>query len=307
MSSLGLNGCGPQPSDGVTARAQIEVPAVIKGAPGQSAPALWQITDEDTTLYLFGSIHFLMPDTIWQTPLIKEKFEMADIVYFEVDMTMEEQLKAAPLQKKWGTLAAGKSLKDFYTDKELKEINDFALSLNLPPAMFTPLRPWVVFSTLSIYQIMSVGADPSKGVDMILTNKAIDAGKERRFFATWEEQIRILADLPDEAAAEVLLLAAREGKDTPELFIEMLEDWRLGYAEKLAALMTKDQEKLEHGALFLDQLLYQRNANWAEELSRVLREEEGIIFVAVGAGHLAGEKSVQDYMLQYGYEAIRLQ
>ena len=39
----------------------------------------------------------------------------------------------------------------------------------------------------------------------------------------------------------------------------------------------------------------QRNANWAEWIDTRL-DTPGTVFVAVGAGHLAGTKSVQDYL-----------
>ena len=45
-------------------------------------------------------------------------------------------------------------------------------------------------------------------------------------------------------------------------------------------------------------LLYDRNANWAEWIEARLNSTPGTVFIAVGAGHLAGERSVQDYLAE---------
>ena len=53
-------------------------------------------------------------------------------------------------------------------------------------------------------------------------------------------------------------------------------------------------------------LLYDRNANWAECIDERL-DTPGTVFIAVGAGHLAGEKSVQDYLAGRDIAVTRIQ
>ena len=43
--------------------ATLAEPAAAKGR-----PALWQVSDRDTTIYLFGTIHLLPKDYAWRTP-----------------------------------------------------------------------------------------------------------------------------------------------------------------------------------------------------------------------------------------------
>ena len=55
--------------------------AVIAGAPApvmaQDAaaetgkPALWVVRDADSTIYLFGTVHLLRPETVWNSPVVK--------------------------------------------------------------------------------------------------------------------------------------------------------------------------------------------------------------------------------------------
>ena len=55
-----------------------------------------------------------------------------------------------------------------------------------------------------------------------------------------------------------------------------------------------------------ERLLYQRNRDWAKWVVKRL-DQPGTVFVAVGAGHLAGERSVQDYLAQAGTKVVRVQ
>src|SRR5690606_34298716 len=59
---------------GLTACATAETPP--RGAiPG---PALWQLADEDTTIYLFGTVHALPKDKDWFDSRIERAFAAAD-------------------------------------------------------------------------------------------------------------------------------------------------------------------------------------------------------------------------------------
>src|SRR6476469_3500200 len=48
-----------------------QVPAQAR-APHIATPALWEVSDADTTIYLFGTIHLLPSDLQWQTPQLKK-------------------------------------------------------------------------------------------------------------------------------------------------------------------------------------------------------------------------------------------
>jgi len=58
------------------------------GAPvaAEAAPALWQVSDADSSVWLFGSIHVLPPSVTWRTPTFDEVLKKADQVYFEADI-----------------------------------------------------------------------------------------------------------------------------------------------------------------------------------------------------------------------------
>ena len=53
-------------------------------------------------------------------------------------------------------------------------------------------------------------------------------------------------------------------------------------------------------------LLHDRNARWADTI-KARMDQPGTVFIAVGAGHLAGNHSVQDYLKDRGLTATRVE
>jgi uncharacterized protein YbaP (TraB family) len=52
-------------------------------------------------------------------------------------------------------------------------------------------------------------------------------------------------------------------------------------------------------------LLTDRNARWAADIQARM-DRPGVVFVAVGAGHLTGKDSVQDLLAQEGLKVKRI-
>src|SRR3546814_14398728 len=74
-----------------------------------------------------------------------------------------------------------------------------------------------------------------------------------------------------------------------KMFADMVTDWSNGDDQGIAALMNDglgDSPELERV------MLTDRNARWAGWIAARMKQP-GTVFVAVGAGHLAGENSVR--------------
>ena len=83
---------------------------------------------------------------------------------------------------------------------------------------------------------------------------------------------------------------------------EMVEAWKRGDADELARLMNEDQDEPE----LMERLVTNRNKTWADWIKARL-DKPGVVFVAVGAGHLAGAGSVQDQLRTRGIATSRVQ
>lgn len=282
--TLGLNGC-----------ATAEVPP--KGAvPG---PALWQVADEDTTIYLFGTVHALPKDNAgWFDGRIERAFGASDELVTEVDIgnvaDSGKSLQAA------GMLPEGQSLRGMMTPENRMEYEAALVSLGLPVEALDRLEPWFAAMTLSLLPLLRQGYDTQSGVELSLGSKAGDT-KKRAALETIEQQIALFDGLPVEAQLAFLdqtVEAVPEAKPTLDA---MVAEWIEGDAVALANLLNAE---MTDPALYA-RLLTQRNANWAGWIEQRL-EQPGTVFIAVGAGHLAGKGSVQEQLRKRGLKVTRI-
>jgi hypothetical protein len=83
----------------------------------------------------------------------------------------------------------------------------------------------------------------------------------------------------------------------------MLATWSKGDSEALGKLMNESIASMPdlYKLVFVD-----RNATWAEWIDKRM-DQPGTVFVAVGAGHLAGRDSVQAMLKAKGMEAVRVE
>lgn len=268
---------------------------------GPEGPALWKVADEDTTIYLFGTVHALKPEVVWYDAEIDAALKSADTVVTEIMMDPSSEAAMQQMAMQRGMFADGTTLRSLFTPEQT-EIYEAALAgMGVPAGAFDAFEPWLAGLTVTMLPLMQKGFDPSAGVDKVIISKAGDIPQDA--LETVEFQLDIFDTMPTDQQVEFLISAA-EGVDEAEAMLDkMVAEWVEGDADGLAAVMNENME----GEEFAEVLLYNRNANWAEWIENRLETTPGTVFIAVGAGHLAGEKSVQDYLAEREIETTRVQ
>ena len=272
--SLGLSGCAP---------------AVETLPPGAVAgPALWQVSDEDTTIYLFGTVHALPKDKNWFDGRIERAFNASDEMVTEVDITdLASSTQALQAQ---GMLPEGQSLRGMMMPEDREEYEMALVSLGIPVETLDRYEPWLAAMTLALLPLLRSGYDTQSGVEMALGQRAGEA-KKRGALETIDQQIALFDGMPMEAQLAFLDQTVAQIPNATVSLDAMVAEWIEGDAVELARLMNSELTD----PVLRDRLLIQRNASWADWIKRRL-EEPGTVFIAVGAGHLAGEGSVQDQL-----------
>ena len=125
---------------------------------------------------------------------------------------------------------------------------------------------------------------------MALGQRAGEA-KKRGALETIDEQIALFDGMPTEAQLAFLDQTVEQIPKATVSLDAMVAEWMEGDAIELARLMNSELTD----PVLRDRLLIQRNASWADWIKQRL-EQPGTVFIAVGAGHLAGEGSVQDQL-----------
>jgi len=262
--------------------------AEAKATTGSGAPAMWTFSDEDTTVYLYGTVHILKPGLEWRSPTLDSAFNKADTLVLEADITSpESQAGMQKLVMDYGMFAEGKSLTATLNDEDEAVVSAALQANGIPLQAVDTMKPWMVGLQLSMMQIMQAGYDPQSGVEAVLLADAGD--KELAYLETAETQIKALGGASIEDQVQGLMATLSTMELGPEYLNTLVAEWADGDVKGLGALMSNPAMFGTQDAY--DALLTQRNKNWVPGIKALLNEP-GTKVVAVGAGHLAGPDSV---------------
>lgn len=270
-------------------------------APTTAKPGLWVLKDEDTLIYLFGTIHFLKPGSHWQNPTITKAFASADTLMMEIPDSTDQ----AALAQKILPLAMTKDAPPLSNQLEEGDRAAYHAALakyGMPATAFDSFKPWFAAITLSLMPAIKAGYDPKHGVETILTAQARMQNKALTALETPEQQLGYFDMLPVPLQIAYLNESVKLLDESAPMLDQMVALWQNGQVDELAAVLN---ESLEATPELHHLLLDKRNEDWAEKLEKQL-EKPGTVFVAVGSGHLAGKGSVQDYLAKRGLTALRV-
>lgn len=267
----------------------------------EAKPALWVMKDADTTIYLFGTIHVLKPDVRWFHGPVKKAFDKADTLVLEVSTDDKQAVAAATMKLAVDT--DGPPL----TQKLDAETRARYLALlgttGLSQEQMEPFQPWFAAVTLSLAPLAKLGYSPDAGVEDVLKTAAHKGGKTITPLETVEGQLGFFAGLPQKTQIIFLRSTIDEAAQLETQINRMVSEWSSGRPEALAEDMNDSMKDMPEIA---DALLYQRNRNWAGWLAKRM-DQPGTVFLAVGAGHLAGKGSVLDELKAKGFAIKRVE
>lgn len=263
-------------------------------------PALWTVSDADTTIYLFGTIHLLPKGINWYGGPVAEAFERSGELVTEIPEYGDTETAAAVMR--FGMLPDKQSLRGNMTKKEKARYEAALRQVGLPPAAFDRFRPWyaaVMFATLPL---QAKGFDMQNGVEAQLSERAKAAGRPRSGLETLDMQLGLFSAFNSKVQKRYLFDTIASMPEIEGEVQKMVDAWAKGDAIALADLLNAEQTD----PAMIKALLYDRNANWAQWIKARL-DKPGTVFLAVGAGHLGGKGSVQDYLAKGGITANRVQ
>ena len=261
-------------------------------------PALWAVRNAATTIYLFGTIHMLPKDVDWLTGAPAAALTQSDTLVTEI-------LMGDPKGAAFTMMAAGVSdkvppLASRVPPEEVPALVSAVKASGLPPEVFDHMKTWMAAVTLTNAALGKMDFAASQGVEMRLEEAA--KGKARLGLETVNQQIGVFETLPEAdqralLAATVAQMPALEGQAQ-----SMVSQWTGGDVDALAASLN---DELKDTPGLAKALLTQRNAHWADWIANRM-STPGTVFIAVGAGHLAGPDSVQAMLAKKGLKAVRV-
>jgi uncharacterized protein YbaP (TraB family) len=265
-------------------------------------PMMWVVKDEDSTLYLFGSIHVMKDDVVWLTPDVQSRFDSASDVWFEV-ADLDNPALIQPVAQKYMVDPKGRMTKGL-TDAEIRKIDELAAPSGLSAQKMLNLRKWAVGLILTMQKIQALGYDPKVGVDVTLMAAARKAGKGVHGFETIDQEMQAIVPANDTEELAALRQSLDEVADANKDIAPLLEAWMKGDEAQLAHFLL-DKYKAEDPASY-KRLIVARNAAWEPQVEDILKGK-GTAFITVGAGHLVGPDSLVAMLRKHGITVTRLE
>ena len=264
-------------------------------------PALWVVRDADTTIYMFGTVHALQPGLTWFDGAVKDAFDRSQTLVMELPTEAAAEVPA--VMASLSVAPDATPLTQRLNEEQRATYTQAMQRFNLPVAQFENRAPWLPGVMLTMMPLVQAGFDPSNGVEMTLTRAAAAQNKPIIGLETARSQLSLFGDLSMETQIHFLMSSAEESLKGVEPMQQMVTLWREGKPDELGTLINEGFNDYPDIRV---PLLTNRNRNWADWVVTKLNETGGIYFMAVGAGHLAGDDSVQAVLASRGITSERI-
>ena len=200
---------------------------------------LWKISDENSSLWVLGSIH-LADSTLYPlAPVIDSAFARSDELAVELNMNDEEVVKEIGKESVSQGMLEDRLLRDILPPEMWKTLDSLCAAWDIPMVVFEKMRPWLVATTLSAYAFEQAGLNSEYGIDYVLLDRAAADGKAIVGLETAEEQIGALADTTESDSAGVYYLKTtlREIAELESLVKNLIHAWKTGDDDLLRSLL----------------------------------------------------------------------
>ncbi|MXO95784.1 TraB/GumN family protein [Erythrobacter aquimaris] len=263
-------------------------------------PALWEITGAEgrTEGWLFGTVHALPRDLEWQSAKLEEIVETADMLVVEVS-GLDDRLGLEELFRSLAYDAPPSvpiySRLDPLSRDQLRAIED---EQEIESGTFDAMETWGAALALAEF-----GRTHSSefGADKVLLAKF--GNREIVELEGAALQLSIFDRLPEQEQRDLLRAIIEVVAKDPGDRVDLATIWSRG---DLSALERTTLEGLLADPELNEALLVRRNSAWAAQIENLLSASDKPL-IAVGAGHLLGEGSVQSLLEERGFAIRRIQ
>jgi uncharacterized protein YbaP (TraB family) len=268
-----------------------------------AAPALWRVSDDDSSLYLFGTIGMAPAGAKWRSRALAAAIDASETMWFEAPVAdPAAQATANRIFESEGMLKGG-ALSTMLSPERSAALAGIAAAINTPLTSIDPLQPWAAFVVLSSQLYTGADVDPANGVDAALMKEADSRERSIRYLDTVENALGVLTKM---SSAEQIQLVSyliddwsrqRDGAEAG------FEAWRTGDDEASDAYLNAAFRAAAPGPYA--KLVSGRAEALAGQIGRIL-EGPGTGFVALNASYMVGPDALPDLLAAKGFKVERI-
>ena len=266
-------------------------------------PAMWMVKDKDTTIYLFGTFHALDGKRDWFNDEVKAAFDASQDVVLEI-ITPDNPLDMLPALKRYAfTPPAAPTLTSKLSPSGRTRLAATLARHKMSPAALDRYKPFFAAVTLTTLQFGTMGMGADHGAEAVIKQAVKGSGKTLGSVETVDQQFALLDGLPEPEQLRLLEATLADHGSASNEIAAMLDAWQRGDAKAVAAAIQKSDRD---SPAFYKIMFTDRNQRWRQWVDQRL-QRPGTVFMAVGAGHLAGDKSLVSLLKDEGHKVRRVQ
>lgn len=282
----------------------------------EPSPAIWRLYDEDTTIYMFGTIHLLPEGFRWRSPEFDALLDEVDSLVLETSDADSAEMLNAFAPKVEGLIADRAPTSQQLSPDARAKWREFVASTGMPFQFVDEMPVMISMMTFAQTAGQDDTASYEHGVETVLEAEFSERGKPIQSIENFGRVMYQMVRVNDAALVNDLDQQLRNwgGKDAGGLYpleadgTSGDEYWAMEHA--WARGDVQDEFDLgfgdgELGRAFHEILIERRNREWAEWLEQRL-EEPGSLLLAVGAGHFEGRDSLLVFLEERGLQVERL-
>ena len=254
---------------------------------------LWKISGNGLSQesYLYGTFHLLCPDDIQISDKVTKAFEASGQLVLELDM---DDPSIMPAIQQSMVFTDGTTAKDYLNESEYKLVAGFFNdSLGLPFEKLQVIKPFFLSSMTVLHFLGCQPASFEQGLIKLANEQEIEV----KGLETVEEQVSFINNLSMETQKKMLLENLEKYDSSKIMFNKMVDYYMNEQLEQINAI--SEEYMSDDYADMKEEMLIKRNENWIQDIRELITHQS--TFIAVGAGHLPGEKGVIDLLRKAGY------
>jgi uncharacterized protein YbaP (TraB family) len=273
---------------------------------GADRGALFKISGNGNSMYLFGTMHVGLPGFYPLEPRIAQAIASASTLALEIDPAEDPAVMASALQT-YGMATPTNSI-ELMKPMQKARLYKALDKVGIEPSAVARYKPWLVATILAMSEYAAQGYSPDLSVDAHLAKLARASKVPVIALETPALQMGLFSRLSEAEQMRFLeesLDLIENGKQNVEVR-QIVDAWRYADQRAFDAIAARtDSDTSTSGKFVKTVLLDERNVVLADKLASLLKRSDRSV-AAIGVLHLVGSKSVPALMKERGLTVERV-
>jgi uncharacterized protein YbaP (TraB family) len=265
----------------------------------QARPAMWLVEDDDTRIFMLGTMHALPRGTEWDKGHVAGAIGTADELVLELPPA--ELAAAGEVFQEIAPRNTPLAIEARLSGKAL--IGYRALEASGRGFSGDGFDDWAVMVLMGQRVAQNAALSPSDGVETGLTEKFRAAGKPIGGLETAREQLMLFETLDGATQRALLVRAAEEADIAVKEVGALTAAWGRGDVAALEKVINEDVDAVPAAR---KAIITDRNRRWSAWAHQRMGRP-GTVLMAVGAGHMVGADGVPTMLEAEGLKVTRVQ